>query len=93
MNIKNIFLAVMLVFTFAFSNMAEAKKKNHGKKASISKSKSKAKKVAKHSKKKKSKKIAKSSKKKDRAIASEKKKSESKKGLPNPFLRQKTTFL
>lgn len=78
MNIKNIFLAVMLVFTFAFSNMAEAKKKSHGKKASISNSKSK--KVAKNSKKKKSKKIAKNSKKKkDRGVASEKKKSKSKK--------------
>jgi hypothetical protein len=77
MVLKNIILAVMLVFTFAFSNMAEAKKKNGGKKAHVSKS-HKNKKVAKN--KKKNKKVAKAEKKKkDRSVASEKKKSKKKK--------------
>lgn len=79
MQLKNIVLAVMLVFTFAFSNMAEAKKKS-GKKASISKSEKKSKKIAKKDKKKKKQKLAKADKKKkDRSVASEKKKSKPKK--------------
>lgn len=69
MKFSNLVLATMMIFTFSFANMAEAKK-HSGKKASVSKSVKHKKKIAKKDKKKK---LAKADKKKHRDVASEKK--------------------
>lgn len=69
MILKNILMSVLMILTFAFTAVTEAKSKSHGKKSHVSRV----------DKKKKKKVIAKASKKKKREIASVKKDKKKKK--------------